>query len=73
MQLLKIKREQKIGKLKLCVLNVEKFRCNKKFNDGGGGVLQKTGLCSVTTSRNWMSVSHFLMIRDLMPDDLRWS
>ena len=37
MQLLKIKREQKIGKLKLCFLNVEKFRCNKKFNDGGGG------------------------------------
>lgn len=29
--------EQKIGKLKLCFLSVEKFRCNKKFNDAGVG------------------------------------
>lgn len=33
MQLLKKKRERKIGKLKLCFLSMKKFRCNKKFND----------------------------------------
>ena len=73
MQLLKIKREQKIGKLKLCFLNVEKFRCNKKFNDGGGKSCRRQG-CVQLLHLETGCLSHiFLMIRDLMPDDLRWS